>query len=116
MVVMKASMSGIGASVCDQVIQHFLLWFGPDGVGKHENIPDLGLGVEKGMMGSACNAAMKPSKEVLCLRKVCGSFPVLDNHDIIGIGKEIVGHCWTQVLEDVVVGHCQKQSKMFWIV
>jgi len=31
-VVMKAKMSGIGASICDQVIQYFLLHFGPDGV------------------------------------------------------------------------------------
>jgi len=92
-VVTKASMSGIGASVCDQVIQHFLLQFGPDGVGKHKKVLDLGLGMGKGMTSSSSNAAAKPSKKVLCLRKVCELLPVLDSHNIVRIRKEVVRHC-----------------------
>jgi len=41
----------------DQVVQNFLLQFGPDSVSKHENALDLVLGMEKSVPGSASDAA-----------------------------------------------------------
>jgi len=53
----KAEMGGVGASACDQIVQHFLLQFGPDGVGKLKNLLHLGLGVEESIAGPASDAA-----------------------------------------------------------
>jgi len=56
-VMMKAEMSGVGASIGNQILQYFLLHFGPDGVGKQKNIMYLGLGVKESIAGPASNAA-----------------------------------------------------------
>jgi len=53
----KAEMSGVGASVCDQIVHYFLLHFGPDGVSKQKNVLCLGLGVEESIVGPASDAA-----------------------------------------------------------
>jgi len=55
---MKAPVSGVGASICDQVVQDFLLHFGPDGGGKHENALYLGLRVEESSASPASDAAV----------------------------------------------------------
>jgi len=55
--VAKAEMSGVGASVCDQIVQYFLLHFGPDGMGKQKNALCLGLAVEESIVGPASDAA-----------------------------------------------------------
>jgi len=75
-VMTKAEMSGVGTSVCDPIIQHFLLHFGPDSVGKQKNVLHLGLGVlvKEIIAGPASNAAAQPAKEILCLWKVCGRY------------------------------------------
>jgi len=91
-VVTKTGMSGIVASMCDQIIQNFLFQGGPNGVSRHENIRDLGLGVLTGILGSPSDVAEKPSKKVSCMRKVCELFPVLHSHDIVRVWDEIVGH------------------------
>jgi len=87
-VVTEAPMSGVGASTCDQIVQHFLLHFGPDGVGKHKNTLCLGLGMEESSVGPASDAAAQPTKEVLCLGKACGLFPVSFRHDAMGMREE----------------------------
>ena len=46
-VVTKAPVSGIGASICDQIVQNFLLHLRPNSVGKQENALDLGFRVEE---------------------------------------------------------------------
>jgi len=46
-VMTKAETSGVGASTGDQILQYFLLHFGPDGVGKRKSILHLGLGGER---------------------------------------------------------------------
>jgi len=49
--------------------------------------------MEKGMTSLLSDTAVKSSKNVLCLQKVCRLFPVLDDHNIVRIRKEVVGHC-----------------------
>jgi len=51
-------MSGVGVSACDQIVQYFLLHFGPDGVGKQKNALYLGLGVEESIAGPTSDAAV----------------------------------------------------------
>jgi len=93
---MKEPVSGVGTSMCDQVIQDFLLRFGSDAVGKHEKALCLGLEVEESSAGPASDAAAQWTEEVLCLGKVCGLFPTLCHHDGMGTREEtgkVVGHC-----------------------
>jgi len=117
-VVTKAPMSSLDASMGNQVVQNFLLQFGLDSVSKHENALDLALGVEKGISGPASDAAAQSAKEVLCLSKVCWLFPLLVGHDVMGMREEtekiakVVGHCWLYLLKICVVGYCQKRSRM----
>jgi len=92
-VVMETDLGGIGSSVSDQVIQRFMFQCRPDGVGKHKNVLHLGLGIEKGIACSPNNAAVKSSENNSCMWEICGLFPELHCHDIIGITKEVVGHC-----------------------
>jgi len=88
MVVMNAPVGGIGASMCDQIVQNFLLQLGPNGAGKQENALDLGFGVEELIAGPAGDAAAQPAEEVFCLGKVCGLFQWLCFHEELGIRKE----------------------------
>jgi len=93
---MKEPVSGVGTSMCDQVVQDFLLHFGPDAVGKHENALCLGLGVEESSAGPASDAAAQRTEEILCLGQACGLFPVLCHHDVMGTREEtgkVGGHC-----------------------
>jgi len=50
-------MSDVGTSACDQIVQHFLLHFGPHGVSKQKNVLHLGLGVKERIAGPASEAA-----------------------------------------------------------
>ena len=57
-VVTKAPVSGISASIGDQIVQNFLFHLGPNGVCKQENTLDLGFGVAELFAGSASDAAL----------------------------------------------------------
>jgi len=83
--VMEADTSGIGASVCDQIIQHFMSQGRPDGVGKHANVLDLGLAGEMDMTDSPTDAAAKPSEKSPCVWEICELFPELHSHNVIKI-------------------------------
>ena len=56
-VVTKTPVGGVGASICDQIVQDFLLHLGPNGVGKQENALCLGFGMEELIAGPASDAA-----------------------------------------------------------
>jgi len=56
-VVTKAPVSGVGSSMCDQIVQFFLFHLGPNGVGKQENALHLGFGMEEFSAGPASDAA-----------------------------------------------------------
>jgi len=93
---MKAPVGGIGTSICNQIVQYFLLHLGPNGVGKQEYALYLGFGVKELSTGPASDAAAEPTEEILCLGKVCGLFPGLCSHDVMGSREEtrkVVGHC-----------------------
>ena len=63
-----------------------------DGVGKHEKVRDLGLGVEIDMRVSLSNAAADPSETSPCVWKICRLASKLQSHNIMGIVKGVVGH------------------------
>jgi len=93
-------------TICNQIIEHFLFHFRPDGVSEHKDILNLGLWACIIVVGFPSNTAVKASKVFFCLRKVCGLFPVLLAPDVFSIGKKVghcVGHnCWMILLLVVV--------------
>jgi len=56
--------------LCDQIVQHFLLHLGPDGVGKHENALHLGFGIEELSASPASDAGSRLRRSFACVRSV----------------------------------------------
>jgi len=76
-VVMEAPVGSSGTSICDQIVENFLLQLGPNGVGKQNDALYLGFGVPELIPSSASDATAEATKEVLGMGKVCGLFPWL---------------------------------------